>query len=65
MDFSSLAADALPYLVYYIPAMAEAGNFVGGKILERIVDKITDGMREVAWSWFGKLIGKIEDSPLP
>src|SRR5262245_57777307 len=63
MDLTSLAAAALPYLVHYLPAMTEAGKFVGGKALEKVVENTTDEIWKVARPWLGRLMGKIESSP--
>lgn len=63
MDLTFLAAAALPYLVQYLPAMTEAGKFVGGKALEKIVENTTDEIWKVAGPWLGRLMGKIESNP--
>jgi hypothetical protein len=63
MDLTSLAAAALPYLVQYLPAMTEAGKFVGGKALEKVVENTTDEILKFARPWLGRLMGKIESTP--
>jgi hypothetical protein len=63
MELTSLATAALPYLVHYLPAMIEAGKFVGGKALEKIVENTTDELWKVAGPWLGRLMGKIESNP--
>jgi hypothetical protein len=60
MDLTSLAAAVLQYLVHYMPAMFEAGKFVGGKALEKVVENTTDEIWKVAQPWLGRLMGKIE-----
>src|SRR5262245_8095978 len=62
MDVTSLASDMLPYLVYCLPTMIEAGKFVGGKALEKVVENTTDEVWKIAQPWIGKLMGKIERS---
>lgn len=63
MDVTTLASAVLPYLVRYLPAMTEAGKFVGGKALEKITENTTDKVWEIVQPWIGKLTGKIEDKP--
>jgi hypothetical protein len=63
MDNLLLASAVLPYLVHYLPAMIDAGKFVGGKALEKIMENTTDEVWKVAQSWIGRLMGKIEDKP--
>jgi hypothetical protein len=63
MDVTTLAPVVLPYLVRYLPAMIEAGKFVGGKALEKIAEKTTDEIWKVAQPWIGRLMGRIEDKP--
>jgi hypothetical protein len=63
MDDTSLAPAVLPYLVRYLPAMIEAGKFVGGKALEKIAEKTADEVWKAAQPWIGRLMGKIEDKP--
>jgi hypothetical protein len=63
VDLTFLAAAALPYLVQYLPAMTEAGKFVGGKALEKVVENTTDEILKFARPWLGRLMGKIESTP--
>jgi hypothetical protein len=63
MDVTTLAPVVLPYLVRYLPAVIEAGKFVGGKALEKIVESATDEGWKIVQPWIGKLLGKIEDKP--
>ena len=63
MDVTALAPSILPYLVHYLPAMIEAGKFIGGKAVEKIAENATDDVWKIARPWIGKLMGKIENSP--
>ena len=63
MDPVSLAPLVMPFLIRYLPQLAEAGKFVGGKALEKIVENATDEGWKFAAPWFGKLVGRIEESP--
>ena len=63
MDGLTLAPLVMPYLIRYLPQLIEAGKFVGGKALEKIVENSTDGAWKFAKPWFGKLMGRIEESP--
>lgn len=58
-----LATLVMPYLIRYLPQLIEAGKFVGGKALEKIVENSTDDAWKFAKPWFGKLMGRIEESP--
>src|SRR5262245_60138403 len=63
MDGLTLAPLVMPYLIRYLPQLIEAGKFVGGKALEKIVENSTDDAWKFAKPWFGKLMGRIEESP--
>ena len=63
MDGLTLAPLVMPYLIRYLPQLIEAGKFVGGKALEKIVENSTDGAWKFAKPWLGKLMGRIEESP--
>src|SRR5262249_24543606 len=63
MDSITLAPLAMPYLIRYLPQLIEAGKFVGGKALEKIVGNTADEAWKFAKPWFGKLMGRIEESP--
>lgn len=62
MDPVSLAPLIMPFLIRYLPQLAEAGKFIGGKALEKIVENATDEGWKFAAPWFGKLLGRIEAS---
>jgi hypothetical protein len=63
MDLTSLAATVLPYLVHCLPELIEAGKFVGGKVLEKVVENTTDEIWKTTQPWLGRLMGKIETTP--
>jgi hypothetical protein len=63
MDGLALAPLVMPYLIRYLPQLIEAGKFVSGKALEKIVENSTDDAWKFAKPWLGKLMGRIEESP--
>jgi hypothetical protein len=63
MDDLTLAQRVMPYLIPYLPQLIEAGKFVGGKALEKIVEGTTDAAWKFVKPWLGKLINRIEESP--
>lgn len=63
MNVTALTPLVLPYLIRYLPEVMKTGKFVDEKAFEKVIEKMTDEVRNSVEPWIGKLMRQIEDHP--